>query len=436
MNEELREKPIKLEKIQKTSSLESEVKGKTDDILSSENIFNTINKLESSKKYNKIIKFIEEKLNLPFSNKIISDLYIILGRCFLSIGEIEKSLDFYKKARTLEKSNYLKASKEILKIYMIFLDTGIYSDDLEIVLNTEFLNSHENLEDVEFIKIETDYIEAFILIGLYLDANEILKKETKNKKALYLMENSMSNIISLPTITIKELQTIEYYFDNITKTEEIVDEYMEFKKSTKKGNEKYDKYDNMNYILFGKFAEEIYKETLEISKNIYKEDPELRLLLLSNSFLYNNNILKYKYCKEAAILICEILENTKIDKSIFYKIFNDDVNLYLKNDDLFIVGDLFFRLGNNLLALNTYISYYLSNKEDKETINRTKNFLEQLMLDDNIIKEKLGEKKLINLYKFKISDKGLPIYEENNNKIDFLGKIQEFYDEVTKSKKI
>lgn len=419
--------------------LNSEVKDKTDDILSSENIFKTINRLESSQKYNKIIKFIEEKLNLSFSNKIISDLYIILWRSYLYIWEIEKSLDIYKKARDLEKSNYLKASKEIFKIYMIFLDTWIYSDDLEIILNSEFINSYENLEDSEFREIEINYIESFILIWLYWDANEILKKETKNKKALYLMENSMSNIISLTNITelekLKELQTIEYYFDNITKTEKIVDEYKEFKKSIKKWNNKYDKYENMDYILYWKFSEEIYKETLEISKNIYKNDPELALILLNNLFLYNNNILKYEYYKEASILLCEILENTKLEKSIFLKIFQK-LTLYLTNDDLFIVWDLYFKLWDNKSALNIYISYYLSNSKDKETINRTRNFLEQLMLDDNIIKEKLLENQKTSLYKVEISDNWATIYENNQNKIDFFWKIQEFYYEVIESEKI
>lgn len=431
INEEVKKEWVK--------KLNSEVKDKTDDILSSENIFNTINRLETSKKYNKIIKFIEEKLNFPFSNKIISDLYIILWKSYLYIWEIEKSLDVYKKARDLEKSNYLKASKEILKIYMIFLDTWIYSNDLEIVLNSEFINSRENLEDREFREIEIDFIESFILIWLYWDANEILKKETSNKKALYLMENSMSNIISLTNITelekLKELQTIEYYFNNISKTEEIVDEYKEFKKSIKKWNNKYDKYENMDYLLYWKFSDETYKETLEISKNIYKNDPELALILLSNLFLYNNNILKYEYYREASILLCEILENTNLEKSIFLNIFKN-LTLYLRNDDLFIVWDLYFKVWDNKSALNVYISYYLSNKTDKEVISKTKNFLEELMLDNNTIKEKLWENKATPLYKVGISSNWEMIYENTQSKIDFFWKIQEFYYDVIENEKL
>lgn len=473
MSEKLKIEPEKVVKKEWISSLNSEVKDKTDDILSSENIFKTINRLESSQKYNKIIKFIEEKLNLSFSNKIISDLYIILWRCYLYIWEIDKSLDIYKKARDLEKSNYLKASKEILKIYMIFLDTWAYWDNSEIILSTEFayntansdkknertpqyekniskeleiilnkelINNRENLEDSDFREIEIDFIESFILIWCLLDANDMLKKETSDKKALYLMENSMSNIISLTNITelekLQELQTIEYYFDNISKTEEIIDEYMDFKKSTKNWNTKYNKYENMDYILYWKLSEETYKETLKISKNIYNNNPELRLLLLSNLFLYNKEILNYKYYKEASILLCEILENTKLEKNIFFEIFNDDINLYLKNDDLFIVWDLYFKVWDNKSALNVYISYYLSNKTDKEVISKTKNFLEELMLDNNTIKEKLWENKATPLYKVWISSNWEMIYENSQNKIDFFWKIQELYYDVIKSEKL
>lgn len=429
--------------------------------------------------YNTAIDYIESKLNFPYSNLTLSDLYWHLWNAYNLNWDFEEAIEAFKTARKIDKSNYFQSTIEILHIYMTQINlwmsiektqaiglnknldiTHIYMGEkklwislgktqsikskvqkweneftkFENLINREFVEAMDVLWKEEFIELELYFVEAFLLLWLDKDASYILTDNFNEKKALYFLENLRYNLnIEKEKFTDHEfkieVQKILFYYKQFEKGEFVRESYKEFLELL----EDWKNYQDENFALFWTPSDELYWKMLNSAEIMFEKwNYENALKILSNLFSYSKNILNYDYYLDAVKLFSEIVNNSSYNYK-YLEIFSPSDFILLSNDDYYLLWNIYYWLWNLNKALSVYINYYSIWLKKEEIREKTKNFLEILISNEDLTNFKIEENNFKEQYYTKIDDNWKVLVYQNDQKDmsrNFTYYLQDIYNKV------